>query len=97
MKHTTLRHTLAVIAALVLVVAFVNLLSGGRNFVIAGIAAAIVIVLILFEVRSYRPRVARDRGTWHRTGERFVDPVSGQHTDVYFNPQTGERDYRRSE
>jgi hypothetical protein len=95
-RHTRLRHTLAVIAAIVLVIAFVNLLSGGRNFVIAGVAAAIVILLILFEVRQYRPAVDRTTGTWTRTGESFVDPHSGERTDVYYNADTGQRDYRRS-
>ena len=30
---------------------------------------------------------------WQRTGERFLDPHSGQLTDVYYNPATGERRY----
>lgn len=38
----------------------------------------------------------RDAGTgdWQPTGERFVDPTSGKMVEVYFNPKTGERDYR---
>jgi hypothetical protein len=30
---------------------------------------------------------------WKDTGERFVDPGSGQLTAVYFDPQQGERHY----
>jgi hypothetical protein len=30
---------------------------------------------------------------WKDTGERFVDPGSGQLTAVYFDPQRGERHY----
>lgn len=33
-------------------------------------------------------------GDWQPTGERFMDPASGQLLEVYYNPQTGERDYR---
>ncbi|MGH8599813.1 MAG: hypothetical protein ACRET1_04060 [Burkholderiales bacterium] len=33
-------------------------------------------------------------GDWQPTGERFMDPVSGRLLEVYYNPATGERDYR---
>lgn len=48
---------------------------------------------LLFERRGYHPRVDRARGTWQPTGERFVDPTSGQMLEVRYNPETGERDY----
>jgi len=49
---------------------------------------------ILFERRGYCPRVSQTGGNWQRTGERFVDPTTKREVEVYFNPQTGERDYR---
>lgn len=49
---------------------------------------------ILFERSAYRPRIQRQRAGWQPTGERFTDPVSGVLTEVWFNPETGERDYR---
>jgi hypothetical protein len=49
---------------------------------------------ILFERRGYRSQVNRTQGKWQPTGERFNDPTSGQVVEVYYNPQTGERDYR---
>ena len=49
---------------------------------------------ILFERSAYRPRIQRTRAAWQRTEERFTDPVSGVLTEVWFNPETGERDYR---
>ena len=52
---------------------------------------------ILFERRGYHPRVDRARGTWQLTGERFVDPTSGQMMEVRYNPETGERDYVESD
>lgn len=96
MKAAHLRHGVAVVVALLLVVAFVNAVSGGRNFPVAVIIAAIIALLIVFEVRSYRPKVDRNRGTWSKTAETFRDPITGEPTDVFFNAETGERDYRRS-
>lgn len=49
---------------------------------------------ILFERTEYRPRVSQTGGNWQKTGERFVDPTTKREVEVYYNPQTGERDYR---
>jgi hypothetical protein len=72
--------------------------------VVAHVTTALVIYLvingllitggILFERSGYRSQVNRTRGNWQPTGERFNDPTSGQVVEVYYNPQTGERDYR---
>jgi hypothetical protein len=51
---------------------------------------------ILFERRGYRSHVDRTHGKWQPTGERFVDPTSGREVEVFYNPETGERDYRES-
>ena len=49
---------------------------------------------LLFERKGYRPRVSRVEGNWEKTGERFIDPTTKREVEVYYNPQTGERDYR---
>ncbi len=54
----------------------------------------LIVGAILFERRGYRSQVDRTRGKWQPTGERFTDPATGQIVEVYYNPQTGERDYR---
>ena len=51
---------------------------------------------ILFERSGYRSQVNRTQGKWQPTGERFNDPTTGQIVEVYYDPQTGERDYRES-
>ncbi|HXZ04810.1 MAG TPA: hypothetical protein VEH81_08250 [Ktedonobacteraceae bacterium] len=51
---------------------------------------------ILFERSSYRTKADTTQGKWQATGERFKDPTTGQVVEVYYNPQTGERDYRES-
>ena len=54
----------------------------------------IIVGGILFERRGYQPQVSRTEGIWEKTGERFVDPTTKQEVEVYYNPVTGERDYR---
>ena len=56
--------------------------------------AAILLVLAIFEVGRYRPRVNRASPTWQRTNERFIDPSTGEATTVYYDPASGKRDYR---
>ena len=51
---------------------------------------------ILLERSSYRSKADVTQGKWQATGERFNDPNSGKIVEVYYNPQTGERDYRES-
>lgn len=56
------------------------------------INGVIVIAALLFERGRYQPK-ATPGGRWEETGERFVDPSSGQLMKVRYNPQTGARDY----
>lgn len=48
---------------------------------------------VLLERWRYRRRTAAAEGPWEATGERFVDPESGQAMQVLYNPRTGERRY----
>jgi hypothetical protein len=77
-------------------------LLGGIGLAVAGILTglvvylcvngAIVIAALLFEQGRYRPAITPG-GNWQETGERFVDPSTGQLMKVRYNPQTGARDY----
>ena len=60
------------------------------------VSGALIAGGILFERRGYHPHVSQTGGNWQRTGERFVDPTTKREVEVYYNPQTGERDYRES-
>jgi hypothetical protein len=81
-------------------------LIGAVILLVAHVTIALVIYLainglfitggILLERSSYRSKVDRMQGKWQPTGERFNDPTSGRIVEVYYNPQTGERDYRES-
>lgn len=54
----------------------------------------ILVSAMFLESKRYRTRVDRMQGNWQPTGERFVDPATGQLMEVFYNPATSERDYR---
>ncbi len=90
-----LRNALLVIGFLGLVV--------GVGLVVAGlydpglhllIGSGILTVGVGFERWRYVRRLTSPKGRWQPTGERFLDPTTYRLTDVYYNPDTGERDYR---
>jgi hypothetical protein len=56
--------------------------------------AVLIAAIVLFERRRYRPPVDPRGIEWKPTGERFIDPTSGEMLAVYFNARTNERDYR---
>jgi hypothetical protein len=64
--------------------------DGGWQMLAVGLIA---LVGILFERWRYRQLTGRPDGSWEATGERFVDPTSGEPVEVFFNPRTGERRY----
>jgi hypothetical protein len=91
----TLRVAVLIVCAAVGAFAVVELLSGrpGEWTKIA-IAAGIACIAILFEARRYAGAPSTPGGSWVPTGERFVDPASGETTEVWMNRASGERQYR---
>lgn len=61
------------------------------------INGAVIVGAVLLERRGYRPAIDRGRGIWLPTGERFVDPASGQLMEVQYNAETGQRNYVAAE
>jgi hypothetical protein len=57
------------------------------------ILGGIVLVGTLFERWRYSRVGAAPQGDWQRTGERFIDPSSGQEVEVMFDSRSGERRY----
>lgn len=86
------------VAAAVAIVAFVALIvavfSGVKVTWLAAVYIGVIVTALLFERSRYRPDVDRTSGDWQPTGERFTDPTSGEKLEVFYNAQTGERDYR---
>lgn len=56
----------------------------------------ILVGAMFLERKRYRARVDRTQGYWQPTGERFVDPTTRRLMEVFYNPTTGERDYREA-
>lgn len=54
----------------------------------------ILVSAMVFERQRYRSRVDRTRGGFQPSGERFIDPTSQRLMEVFYNPTTGEREYR---
>jgi hypothetical protein len=54
----------------------------------------ILVSAMLLERKRYHTPVDRTQGYWQSTSERFVDPTTQQLMEVFYNPATGEREYR---
>jgi hypothetical protein len=65
----------------------------------AGIFVALILIWFFFRRGGYkrRPLDAPPGRDWSFTGERFVDPKSGEMLEVWYSPQSGERAYVRSQ
>ena len=63
-----------------------------------GAIALPFLIWFLFRKGGYKRRAldAPPGPDWQPTGERFVDPTSGETLDVWFQPRSGERAYVRS-
>lgn len=92
-----LRRVLLVLGIAGLVAAFICLLARAYTAALYFLIQGLVLTLgILLERWRYVRNVNRNKGRWQSTGERFVDPTSGKLTEVYYNPETGERDYQET-
>lgn len=87
--------------AFVIVLAAV-LTCAGIALILRGVSApgwqllGVGVVLLLgtlCERWRYQRLGSRPAGRWQSTGERFIDPSSGEPVEVLFDPHTGERRY----
>jgi hypothetical protein len=58
------------------------------------VSGVLLVSALLLERKRYSTRVEQTQAGWQQTGERFVDPTSQQLLEVFYNPVTGEREYR---
>ncbi len=60
--------------------------------------AALLLIWFFFRKGGYkrRPLDAPPAADWRFTGERFLDPPSGETVEVWSCPRTGERAYVRA-
>jgi len=64
----------------------------GINLVCIG---SVIVLGTVFERWRYRNSTPPTGARWERTGERFVDPTTGDTMEVYYDPGSGERRYLR--
>jgi len=62
-----------------------------------GVFVAVILIWFFFRTGGYKrdPLDAPPGPDWTFTGERFLDPGSGETLEVWFCPRTGERAYVR--
>lgn len=62
------------------------------------LAAAPLLIWLLFRKGGYKriPLDAPPGADWRATGERFLDPTSGEMLEVWQSPRNGERAYVRA-
>ena len=88
--------TLYLIGGLMLLAALAAALTGVFAALLPSllIGGMLLVLGLAIERWRYKPvRRERPDARWKDTGERFVDPESGQLTAVYFDPASGERHY----
>jgi hypothetical protein len=88
-------RTVVIAAAAILTCAGIGLIASGVHAPGWQALAIGVILLIgtLFERWRYRRIGEPPEGHWQQTGERFIDPSTGDPVEVMFDPRTGERRY----
>jgi hypothetical protein len=88
-------RTLVIAAGVALICVGIALLACGVHAPgwQAIIFGALVLIGTLFERWRYRHIERPAGGPWQPTGERFIDPSSGEPVEVMFDPTSGERRY----
>jgi hypothetical protein len=74
------------------VLTFIGLSPPGIYLLCVG---ALILLGTLFERWRYRRYEPTPDERWQATGERFLDPTSGQSVEVFYDPASGERRYVR--
>jgi len=90
-----LRKLLLGFGALLLGGGVLALLTGAAQDLGALVFGTLIVLGTLFERWRYKPTQSSAKG--QATGERFVDPKTGEVTEVYYDASTGERSYVKLE
>jgi hypothetical protein len=87
---------LYVLGGLLLVGAGIAVLTGVMVALLPQLIFGGLLLVVGLAIERWRYKPVLQTGPdprWKDTGERFVDPGSGQLTAVYFDPSDGERHY----
>lgn len=88
-----LRTALLIVSAL-LTVAGAAILMMGYPFWPPFVWGAALLACVVFERWRYH-KPGSTGGDWQPTGEKFIDPETGQEVEVLYNALTGERRYNQ--
>lgn len=89
-----LRATVIAFGAVLTCVGIALLATGVRAPGWQAIGVGLVVLLgTLFERWRYQNTAQHGDGHWKSTGERFLDPSTGDPVEVQFDQRTGERRY----
>jgi len=88
-------RTFVIAVAAILICAGIGLIACGIHAPgwQALVIGAITLIGTVFEQWRYRQIEQPSTGQWQDTGERFLDPSTGDPVEVLFDPRTGERRY----
>jgi hypothetical protein len=87
-----LRTALMWFSVLLMLGGLVASASGSAGALVMSFWGFVLFAAVLFERWRYRKPAVTGVG-WQNTDERFVDPETGQLTQVIYNPRTGDRLY----
>jgi hypothetical protein len=90
-----LRFAVLVVGVVLLIAGVIAALYGVSAITLwlLGVGGAIMAGTV-FERVLYKPLQSKKPGAdWVKTGERFVDPDTGETVDVFYEPASGERQY----
>ena len=89
-----LRLAVAIVALLIACTGVVLLVRGELLWGWQALAGGLIVFFgTVYERWRYRDLAERPDGSWEATGERFVDPSTGDRVEVFYDPRTGERRY----
>lgn len=89
-----LRNALLIIGVACLALGGLCAIGGfGQEAVTFIMTGCILALGVAWERWRYKPRVTSPHPSWQATGERFIDPETGELTEVYFDAANGARHY----
>ena len=90
-----LRTAVLIFGCLILLLgAYLCTLGVGFGGIQTLIGGSVFVLGTLFERWRYNNKNASMDADWQATGERFVDPETGKNMEVFYDPSSGERQYR---
>jgi hypothetical protein len=89
-----LRSALLLFGVLLTMAGLIAAIGGWQGAFVMTFWGLVLVAAVVFERWRYQKTSGAAPSEWQDTEERFVDPETGQLTQVMYNPRTGDRRYR---